>query len=152
MATLLDVPRPSTTRGFTLLELACVVTVISILVSLAVPNYRVYRDRALAAEATVNIETIAYLEQVTILERGAPVACPPNPAEIPAPTARFAAMPAWQRVGFAPEGKVRFQYRVETKGEAFTVVAVGDVDQDGVRSEYRIDSATMAQTAEHPGE
>lgn len=145
-------PRPSTSRGFTLLELACVVTVISILVSLAVPNYRVYRDRALATEAAVNVETIAYLELVTMLERGAPIACPANPAQVPAPLARFESNDAWARLGFAPEGQVRFQYRVEATPETFVVVATGDLDQDGIQSEYRLDSTTMETTSVRPGE
>lgn len=152
MATLSRVPRRKTPRGFTLLELTSVLAVISILISLAVPTYRVYLDRARATEAAVNLETIAYLQQVTILERGRPIACPANPREVPAPLALFEAMPEWEELGFEPEGKMRFQYRVETKGDAFVVYATADLDQDGERSEYRYDGDTMALSVTKPGE
>lgn len=150
MSTLSDVPSP-TARGFTLLELACVVAIISALTSIAVPSFRVYRDRAFDTEATVNVETIAYLEQVAILERGAPVACPPNPAAIPAPLAAFADDEAWQALGFRPEGRVRHQYEVVVDGDDFLVRARGDLDQDGVHSEHVVDSKTMSLLSKRPG-
>lgn len=120
-------------RGFSLLELSAVLTIMGLLVSIAVPAYTVYVHRARASEALLQLETIAYLEEVRVLELGAPIALPPNPSRIPGPTpARFESQPAWADLGLRIEGPVYFQYRVELEGpDHFTAIALGDVDGDG---------------------
>lgn len=119
--------------GFTLLELTAVLSILSLLVSLAIPVYSVYVSRARAAEALLQVETIAYLEEVRVLELGAPIALPANPSEVPGPQpARFRADPAWADLGLRIEGPVYFQYRVALDGEDhYVVTARGDVDGDG---------------------
>ena len=144
--------RRSNQRGFTLLELACVVAIISILIQIAVPNYQAYRYRAMETEALVNIETIAYFQQVAILERGHPLDCPKNPGSIPHPRAPFELRPQWQALGFKPLGLVRHQYEVKTDGLEFSVWARGDLDGDGMRSEHVLESATMTRTSIRLGE
>lgn len=130
-------------RGFTLIELACVVAIISALISLAVPNYLVYRHQAYEAEARINLETIAYLEHAAILDDGRPIACPKNPASIPRPTLLFESAEAWRNLGFKPLGRVRFQYQVEVDGDRFIVSARGNLDGDDAASSHAIDSRTM---------
>ncbi|MEL7371600.1 MAG: prepilin-type N-terminal cleavage/methylation domain-containing protein [Myxococcota bacterium] len=121
------------TKGFSLLELAVVLTILSMLVSLAVPTYTTYVHRAREAEAFLQVETIAYLEEVRVLELGAPIALPPNPSSRPGPRpAMFEQQSAWSDLGLRIEGPLYFQYRVDLEGsDHFIVTALGDVDGDG---------------------
>ena len=137
--------RRSRSVGFTLLELTAVLTIIGIFVSMAIPVYTVYVHRARASEALLQLETIAYLEEVRVLELGAPIALPPNPSVIPGPRPRrFEAHPAWADVGLRVEGPMYFQYRVELDGtDHFTAHAVGDVDGDGVFTRLWINSRDL---------
>lgn len=141
-----DVAGARRTRGFTLIELCLVVGITSILLSLGTASYSVYVTRARAAEAAVNVETLAYLEQAHILDRGAPIACAAEPASIPiagAPT-HFTPSECWRQLGFKPTARVRFQYSAEVpEGRRFVVRARGDLDGDGTAGEHWIDSATM---------
>lgn len=132
-------------RGFTLIELSFVVGIIGILAAIAIPNFIVYQLQAKASEATINLETIAYLQQVAILETGETIACEPRPEEIPKGT-RTELVPtqSWRDLGFSTSSRVRFQYEVKKTGpESFVAYARGDLDGDGVVSEYRIDSEHM---------
>lgn len=145
-------PRRRIRAGFTLLEIASVVAIIGILIGIGAPSYQVYQNRARTAEATINLETIASLELVALLETGAPIACEARPASLPAPRAPFVPTESWRALGFVPTSQVRFQYEVQTSGEDFTAHARGDLDHDGVSSHHSISSLTMKLQAERPGE
>jgi prepilin-type N-terminal cleavage/methylation domain-containing protein len=139
-------------RGFTLIELCCVVGIISILLSIAVTDYGVYLRRSRATEAQVNLETIAYLEHVRILELGAPIACSATPEKMPAPdeSVFFPADRCWKDLGFRPRGRVRFQYETERYGEKrFRAIARADLDGDGTPTIYTLDSAGMNLSREN---
>jgi hypothetical protein len=139
-------------RGFSLIELCCV-GILSILTSISALNYQVYVRRARATEALTQVESLAYLEQVRILEVGAPIACGPTPKTIPARGERalFEEDVCWRDLGFRVLGRVRFQYRTETSSASgFSVEARGDLDGDGIASRYTIDSETMELSRENP--
>ncbi|MBK8010242.1 MAG: prepilin-type N-terminal cleavage/methylation domain-containing protein [Deltaproteobacteria bacterium] len=145
--------RSRTRSGFTLLELLLVLSIMGIVVSMTVPNYLVYRQRALATEATIALETMAHLELVSILETGASIACEPAPTAIPADRTPFAATETWQRLGFAPQGMVRYQYEIEKTGQAgFVARARADLDHDGLVGEYWLDGRDLELRSSNPGE
>ena len=145
-------------RGFTLMELSVVLTIMSILVATAVPVYSMYVHRARGAEAFLQLETIAYLEEVRVLELGAPIALPPNPIPMPGPTpARLQRHPAWADLGFRTDGRLYFQYRVDLEGDdhfkatalgqnggdrGFTRITLTSRDFD-IRREVNVDARTL---------
>ena len=57
-------------RGFTLLELIMVIVVLSTLISMAMPQYESFVERARTAEAMSAIETIKTAEQACYLSSG----------------------------------------------------------------------------------
>ena len=63
-------------------------------------------------------------QQVHIFEEKRPLACSANPRKMPdREPLRFELRPAWQRLGFHPESRVRYQYRVDDEGDGFRVPA-----------------------------
>lgn len=55
-------------RGFTLIELMVVVTIICILATIAVPNFMKYRDTTLAAKCIANLRSIQDSREAYFLE------------------------------------------------------------------------------------
>ena len=137
-------------RAFTLLELMAVLTIMALLTSMAVPVYSTYVNRARDAEAILQVETIAYLQEVRVLELGAPIACPKTPAQRPGTRpVPFVPGDAFQDLGFATTSHVYFQYWVELDAdEHYTVFAEGDPDGDGRGLRYRLSSRDLELSRE----
>jgi len=60
--------RTSRLRGFSLIELMAAVAIVAILVSLALPRYRLFIARSRMAEAKTNLGIIATLQQSYLVE------------------------------------------------------------------------------------
>ena len=135
--------------GFTILELAVVVALLSLLAVLAVPAFNTVMKRAHLGEARVVMEGIAHAQLEYYRDHGKFRACAASPAAVPTrPDVFFdATRDGWSDIGFDVEGYVHFQYAVEVKKDAFTVVAVGDLDGDGESSRLTVDH-TLKYVAE----
>jgi prepilin-type N-terminal cleavage/methylation domain-containing protein len=137
-------------RGFTLLELMFVTAIVSILASVAVPEYLRMRYRASLSEADYNVQAIARHLMVRMGESddgrlpngfsaaGASVywlAAAPNPP-LPVRNVRR----HWVAVPTTPSGETPFSYSVSAlkwstagaSGQMIEVYAFGDLDEDGV--------------------
>lgn len=97
------------------------------------------------AEARVNVLSLCDAVQAYRDEHGVYVTAGPTPKEVPR-GGRAVAFPkdeTFHRLGFEPDGKVRFQYQVVVQespvGEPeVSCIARGDFDGDGLNSLYRV--------------
>jgi prepilin-type N-terminal cleavage/methylation domain-containing protein len=137
--------RPSRrAAGFTLLELMTVVAIIGTLAAIAIPAFVKYLRKAKTAEVMVNLETVSALERAYRVDHGTYLACPHNPKKL---TCKGKSMelkrpwdttPAWEALGFHPDGQLYYRYRVTLTKTGFAAEATADLDCNGKRSRYVI--------------
>ncbi len=142
-------------RGFTLIELMIVVAIVSILASIAVPNYQKFQLKAKTSEAKINIHAIRVDEELFATENNYYKVAGWAPGVVPGPMSmpfdsHGADVEGFNWIGFRPAGKVYFSYLVaegtpsggnipKEKGndtpatdfEDITIIAVGDLDANG---------------------
>lgn len=128
-------PRPS---GFTLIELMITVGIIGVLCAIAIPSFLRFQLKSKVTEATVNLRALTKAETGYFAENSvyASVSAP-LPARVPDNMKQpWPVGSDFDRIGWAPEGAVLFQYMVSAddgggSGSRFTAEARGDVDGDG---------------------
>ena len=142
-------------QGFTLIELMIVVAIVTILASIAMPQYKKFQLKAKTAEAKINIHAIRVAEEWYATENDVYKVAGWAPGKLPGPVRRpfgygEADTVGFQDIGFKPAGEVYFSYMVAegepsgnsvplTKGNDtpavegvdITIIAVGDLDGDG---------------------
>ena len=133
-------------RGFTLLELCFVISIMGILTALTVPTYDVLLRRAHQSEARSMLSAIAHAQLTHQRDTGTWLACPAT-GPIPAPTAAFPDEACWKTLGIFPDGPVRYRYGVTLRGEGFIVTAEGDLDRDGQASLLTLEGSSLTITA-----
>jgi prepilin-type N-terminal cleavage/methylation domain-containing protein len=127
--------------GFTLIELMIAVAIVGALAALAIPGYLRFQLRSKAAEARINLASIATAENAYFGEFNRFVPAAPTPAGAEGPNRRpwsGGGAADFDRLGFVPVGDVLFSYAVDVDptAAAFTAGARGDLDGNGAPSEF----------------
>lgn len=128
-------------KGFTLIELTIVISIISLLAAIAVPNFIKFVAKARQSEAKTMLPLIAGRVLDYKLKTGKVLPAPLNPPA--AGQAWKADVSGWKEIGFEPRGDNRYAYEVVTGGEGFSVKAVGNIDDDAALDEWTIDGKTL---------
>jgi hypothetical protein len=119
--------------------------VIGILAAIAIPNFIKFQKRSKTMEARSNVRQLCTEERAFKEQNGKFLAAGPQPAKVPRgePPVAFPSDPDFEKLGFVAE-KVRYQYQVVVSqdGESAQCIARGDLDGNGVTSEYVYDTAT----------
>ena len=122
-------------RAFTLLELAAVLAIIGLLVSVSVGTYDRHVRAARAQEAVFHLYALA---DRLAAQPGGPVACAASPPEVPrGGLGRWIPSAGFRALDWSPGPTTRYQYEVLVpggEGPAFIVRARGDLDGDGLTS------------------
>lgn len=107
--------------------------------AIALPSYLGYLRRAQVAEARTNL---AFLQE-SVERWGGPLELGPTPPlETLGGEARpFEGDPRWAELGFSPPEPVRYSYsaRIDRAAGTVRIEAVGDLDEDGIRSSFSLD-------------
>ena len=115
-------------QGFTLIELTIVVSIISILAAIAIPNFQKFTAKSKQSEAKTMLSLIASLEYDYKLRHGTFLACPLNPPE--GQTSWNSSLSAWKELGFEPRGLRYYSYEVTLTLDSFSILAKGNIDSD----------------------
>jgi prepilin-type N-terminal cleavage/methylation domain-containing protein len=141
-----NAPR-SRSRGFTLVELMVVISIIAVMASIALPRMQMFALKAKRAEREMMMSAIvrSIRDYAAATEgRTGTVDLQPNPRE-PATAGKRAfdrtlaalnpAAVGWDKLGFAPEGALYFRYAgtadLTPGSESLILTAEADLDNDG---------------------
>ncbi len=142
--------RSPASRGFTLVELMIVVSIISILAAIAVPELREMQLKAKRSEVPVNVDgiTTAHLAYEAAHDRYLfQTSWVPN-GTFTKKTRAWVTTSTYQAIGFRPDGAVRGGYYSPAWGtNGVDTVGRCDVDDDNVNTLYRarIDAGVITQ-------
>ena len=123
-------------KGFTIIELMIIVTIVSILVGIATGMYLHFRPYAKVSEAYVNIAKIRAAEEVYRAENDVYISCaasPPNGGTDSEPDPWVDVSGGFATIGFEPSGPVRYQYEVTATGITYIATATGDIDENDIQ-------------------
>ncbi|MGA1825345.1 MAG: type IV pilin protein [bacterium] len=137
-------------KGFTLIELMTVVSLIGILSAIAIPNFLKFRTITKASEAKYNLGAIRSCEETYRAEKDMYFECAPCPVDVPngrLPKEEFTGggKADFDTLGFHPVGGVWYRYSVTSTDGGLTNFlcrAEGDLDADGIVGEFNVNNVS----------
>jgi prepilin-type N-terminal cleavage/methylation domain-containing protein len=122
-------------RGFTLMELMIVVSIVGLLAAIAIPNLIGMQKRAKTTEAKSNLGAIWSLQEAYYAENDS-YASPSGGLD----PGTYNGTTGWSELGFYPKGITRYEYEVvSASNTTFLAQASGDIDGDGQSDTWTID-------------
>ena len=140
-------------KGFSLVELMIVVAIIAILAAIAIPSFMRFAMKSKTSEATGNLSAIRTAEEGYKAENDLYYVCVQSPA-IDATDLVTSAVKLWvdegtpgedafEDIGFAADGNVRYHYEVPTaSATGYVATATGDLDDDNLDAIYTLTKTT----------
>jgi len=114
-------------KGFTLIELMAVMTIIGILAAIAIPQFSAYTNRAEDGAIKVLLAEIGSLEREYRAEKGVYIACPLNP---PKKDGQWQIKGPWKELNFSPMQRLYgYELKVEATKDTFAAIAVKDGEE-----------------------
>lgn len=126
-------PKPSSERGFTLIELMIVVVIIGILAALAIPRFMQSTTKTKQSEAKL------VLKQIYVNERTYRQQSLANAYYIPAGPASAASPNALNEIWIEIMQNAKYTYTIAGGANAFTATATGNIDDDPAIDTWVID-------------
>lgn len=139
-----------TRKGFTLIELAFVLAIITFLAAATIPGYHLVWLRTQTSEARSMLVALSHAESAWRRDHGAYLECLPASAEeVPKVARPQPERACWKALGLSSAERSRYRYQVKLTPTGFEALAEGDLDGDGATSTFRLLSNDLIVTSEN---
>ncbi|MBL8935199.1 MAG: prepilin-type N-terminal cleavage/methylation domain-containing protein [Archangium sp.] len=137
-------------RGFTLIELAFVLAIITFLAAVTIPGYHLVWLRVQASEARGMLTALSHAESTWRRDHGTYLECVAGRDEdVPKGARLLPERACWKALGMSTSERSHYRYQVKLTPTGFEAIAEGDLDADGVTSRFSLQSNDLVIVSEN---